>query len=550
MLQTRPLPPVEEFNFILHDLATQEAYDSSTLVLEWFKRMSAVGISINTSTADSVIRCFCQLQLTELSFTVLGCCFRQGIVPPDASIYNTILDGFIGEDRTHEAERLFKKMFIFNNNNDDDDESTDQLLLLSKPDIVTYNTMLKGLCKVGDNFTAIGLLRLMNGRGCKPDIVSYNTVIDGLCSDLGLVNTIDDTLKLFNEMVFIKGVRPDADTYKSLIYAFSKLGSWDELHKMVKQMVDESICVDRNMVNIIVGELCKQGIYKDALGVYRRMLESGHKKYRPDLITYKLLIHLASSLGRVSYAWKLYRRLKKRGMKPDEVICNTLLDGFIYHMNKKDVAIKIFTLLPKENINKVAHFLLTGLITGTSHHCYESAQGYRDIKCSYLYHLYMHGKSYDQALDLFYYMENDVDDLNSEIEVYNILIFGANIRGRFDISRKLFHLLTIKGLEPDEVTYTLMIRGFYEEGLFKDAKRMFIRMKRSGFLSDSNGVDDVNQIPLCYLEEDDFIDSACVSVDMSGKEYGSSPPPLVATLLRLNVTEQFIKSHTLNMDPS
>ncbi|XP_071705380.1 pentatricopeptide repeat-containing protein DOT4, chloroplastic-like [Rutidosis leptorrhynchoides] len=545
MIETRPLPPVEEFNIILHNLlAAEKTYDSCTLVLERFKRMCAVGIPVNSSTADSVIRCYCQLQQTKLSFTVLGCCFKLGIVPTDVSLYNMILDRFISQDRTHEAERLFKNMFIFNNINKNNDESADQLLLCEL-DIVTYNTMLKGLCKVGNNFTAIALLRLMDGRGCKPDIVSYNTVIDGLCRDPGVVNTIDNALKVFNEMFIIKGIPPDGNTYKSLIFAFTKLGRWDELHKMVKQMEDESICLDMQLLNIIVGELSKQDNFIEATNVIICMWES--KKFQPDLITYKWLIHVLSSDGQMSLAWKQYRFLKRKGMKnmgmkPDNVTYNTLLDGFIKHM-KEDVAMNIFSFMPKEYMNKVAHYLLTRLITRTKPDNYQSEEEYnRDIKCIYLYHLYMHGNSYENALDLFYFMEDRHDELNSNIEVYNILIFGANKCGRFDIARQFFHELSVKGLEPDDVTYTLIIRGFCREGMVKNAKRMFNRMKRSGFLSDS--VVDVNQIPLCYLEEDAFSRVACLYADMSGVGYGSRPPPLVATLLRLNLTEHAVYKAT------
>ncbi|XP_071703598.1 pentatricopeptide repeat-containing protein At3g49170, chloroplastic-like [Rutidosis leptorrhynchoides] len=261
MIRTRPLPPVEDFNILLHDLllvTPEKTSFSSTLVLKLFRIMSAVGVLINTSTAHILIKCNGQLQHTNLSFSVLGFFFKQGIVCNNVSIYNTILDGFISEDKTQEAERLFKNMFIMNNNNNDD--KSDQLLLC-EPDIVTYNTMLKGLCKVGDNFTAIALLRIMDGRGgcCKLDIVSCNTVIDGLCSNPGVVNTIHDAIKLCNDMVFRKGIHPDANTYNSLIYAFSKLGRWDEVCKMVKRKEDENVSLDLKIFNIIVHALCKQG---------------------------------------------------------------------------------------------------------------------------------------------------------------------------------------------------------------------------------------------------------------------------------------------------
>ncbi|PWA54369.1 pentatricopeptide repeat protein [Artemisia annua] len=88
--------------------------------------------------------------------------------------------GFVREDDlTMEAERLFKMSFR---------NSSDQLSC--EPDVVTYNAMIQGLCKVGNTFTGVGLLRLMDARGCNPDIVTYNTLVDSFCKD----KMIDDGL--------------------------------------------------------------------------------------------------------------------------------------------------------------------------------------------------------------------------------------------------------------------------------------------------------------------------------------------------------------------
>ncbi|XP_071705404.1 pentatricopeptide repeat-containing protein At5g25630-like [Rutidosis leptorrhynchoides] len=461
--------------------------------------MSAIGIPINTFTADSVIKCYYQLQQTIVSFPLIGYFFKQGIVCNNVSIYNTILDGFIGEDKTHEAERLFKKMFIFNNNNNN---NTDELeLVYPKPDIDSYNTMLKGLCKVGDNFTAIALLRIMDGRGgcCKPDVVSYNTLINGLCIDPGVVNTIDDALKLFNEMFFIKGICPDADTYDSLIYAFCKLGSWDEVCKMVKRMEDdENMSLDMGIFNIIVNALCKQNKSKEAWDVFIYMLENG---YHPDKVTFNSVIKMfCSQGGMMNAAMETFNLLEKTtGIEPDIVTYNRLIDGYMKDLNK-DLALTTYCRIPEERVDNVTHFLRSGW---TNHHHYRSKSEYRDIRCRYLHDLYMYEDSFVQALNLFYFM--DGHELNSNIEVYNILIFGANNSGRFDVARELFHELTsVKGggLQPDDVTYTLLIRGFCFEGLFKDAKRMFVDVKQRCFLPD--GVVDLNQLPLCYVEEPYF----------------------------------------------
>ncbi|CAH1412559.1 unnamed protein product [Lactuca virosa] len=83
--------------------------------------------------------------------------------------------------------------------------------------------------------------------------------------------------------------------------------------------------------------------------------------------------------------------------------------------------------------------------------------------------------------------------LNLDIVVYNILIDGASKNGKFDIARKLFNELRVRGLQPNVWTYNVMISGFCEEGLVTEAKEFFLRWKREemegrGFSLDTSTV--------------------------------------------------------------
>ncbi|KAF5775243.1 putative tetratricopeptide-like helical domain superfamily [Helianthus annuus] len=151
--------------------------------------MCAVRVPVDKYSISIAIKCCCQMSRTNDGLALLASCFRRAVVP-DVCTFNTLLDGLVLEDRILEAERLFKKLIKHK---------------LCEPNVVMYSTMIKGLCKVGNNDIAIGLLRLMDERGYKPDTVVYNTIIYSLCKD----KLIDDAYKLFNEMVFAKGIQPD-----------------------------------------------------------------------------------------------------------------------------------------------------------------------------------------------------------------------------------------------------------------------------------------------------------------------------------------------------
>ncbi|KAI3794949.1 hypothetical protein L1987_37590 [Smallanthus sonchifolius] len=361
MLQTRPLPSGFHFTRLL-DFITKIKHFSCSI--DCFKQMWSVGVPVNKRIACIVIKCYARLHQTRHGFTVLGCCFKHA----DTWTCNTLVKGFIVEDKTHEAERLFKNL-IRNH--------------LCEPDLVTYNTMITGLCKIGNNFAAaIGLVRLMDGRGCKPNVDTHNIIIDALCKDL----MIDDAFKLFKRIIIHNVV-----TYNSLIDALCNIKEAEVVIDIMYESFD--MHVDTVTVNSLINVQCLRG-------------EMG-----------KALVHF-NELGYV-------------GIDPNADTYNIMLDGFCRDLKMREP---------------------------------QSALG--------------NTYTYQDALAFFRFMDANGSNLNSHIEVYNVLIDGAIKCGKFDTARRLFHDLSVKGLQPDVRTYTMMISSFCRRGLLKDAKNCFLKWKR------------------------------------------------------------------------
>ena len=59
----------------------------------------------------------------------------------------------------------------------------------SLANIVTVNTLIKGLCKVGQIQEAIDLISKCTEKGLFPDCISYSTVIHDLCKKAEQTNT-------------------------------------------------------------------------------------------------------------------------------------------------------------------------------------------------------------------------------------------------------------------------------------------------------------------------------------------------------------------------
>nr|KAJ0215052.1 hypothetical protein LSAT_V11C300146570 [Lactuca sativa] len=252
MTQRQPLPSVVKFNQSLQAVAKMKHYSCS---IELFKQMNVVRVPVDAYTINIVIKCCCQMHHTSEGFAVLGYGFKRDI-SPDVCTFSALLNGLILEDSVLKAERLFKKLIKEE---------------LCEPDTIMYTTMIKGLCKFGNNDTAIALLKLMDRSGCKRNVVTYNTIIDSLCKD----QMVDDAFNLFKEMVFHKGILPDVITYNSLIHGLCNLCRWDEVSKLLKEMEDDRISPSVNTFNILVDALCKEGKVEDANCVINIMIQRG-----------------------------------------------------------------------------------------------------------------------------------------------------------------------------------------------------------------------------------------------------------------------------------
>jgi leucine-rich PPR motif-containing protein len=63
----------------------------------------------------------------------------------------------------------------------------------------------------------------MMDQGIPPNIVTYNTVIDGLCK----AQVVDRAKGVFQQMID-KGVKPNNVTYNCLIHGYLSIKQWKE----------------------------------------------------------------------------------------------------------------------------------------------------------------------------------------------------------------------------------------------------------------------------------------------------------------------------------
>ncbi|KAI3458806.1 hypothetical protein Pfo_015469 [Paulownia fortunei] len=254
-----------------------------------FKDICNLGIPVDEYTMSIAINSYCLSNRVDFGFSVLGWFFKRGCVP-DAFTFSTLLKG----------------------------------LRLCKLNVVTYGTVIDGLCKAGNTAMAIELLRVME-KGvmidCKiyPNLLTFNSLIDAFCKE-GLVDEAKDVLRIMMQ----KNVVPDVVSYNSLMDGYCLQGQLDEARNVFDSMASKNITPDIRSFNILINGYCRNMKIDDAMHLFHEMPRKGLK---PNVVTYSSLLQGLFRGGKCSSALKLFDELQAAGLKPDFYTFCNLLDG-------------------------------------------------------------------------------------------------------------------------------------------------------------------------------------------------------------------------------
>lgn len=150
------------------------------------------------------------------------------------------------------------------------------------PDIFSINLMIQGY--VLSNHVNDGL-RMFHQMGvvysCKPDAVTYDQLIHGLCAQARTNNARE----LFNKMKE-KGFVVSAKTYNSLVNALALGGEVDEALIYLWEMMAKQRAADFITYRTLLGEFCRKGRAGEALSLLKEFKE----KCLVDGPTYRRLL--------------------------------------------------------------------------------------------------------------------------------------------------------------------------------------------------------------------------------------------------------------------
>jgi len=139
-------------------------------------------------------------------------------VPYNTITYNSIIDACVKSGDLDTAESLLREIADPNNS-------------AVEPDLITFSTLLKGYCHIGDLDKALQLAEAIKARGLRCDELVYNTLMDGCVK----ANDVTAGVGLFEEMVHA-GMRPSTITHSILARLYQRAGYEDDATEAVAQL--------------------------------------------------------------------------------------------------------------------------------------------------------------------------------------------------------------------------------------------------------------------------------------------------------------------------
>eukprot|EP00257_Ricinus_communis_P020184 XP_015579359.1 putative pentatricopeptide repeat-containing protein At3g08820 [Ricinus communis] len=192
---------------------------------------------------------------------------------------------------------------------------------IKEPDVVLYNTMIRGLVS-SDCFTeSIEFYYSMRKKGFLPNNFTFPFVIKA-CARL-----LDFQLGIMMHTLVVKlGFDCNLFVNTSLVSLYAKCGSIDDALKMLDLIPESNIVSWTAIISGYIGV----GKYREAIDLFRRMLETG---LRPDSFTIVQVLSACIQIGDLANGEWIDRYITENVMARNVFVTTSLVDLYAKHGN-------------------------------------------------------------------------------------------------------------------------------------------------------------------------------------------------------------------------
>lgn len=353
----------------------------------------------------------------------------------DIAAYNCVLDVCVICGEMKKAEKLCEDM-----------------RKISKLDMITYNTLLKGYCSQGDLQGARNLLREMESTGLKPNDVSYNCMINAAVKAGNMRDAWDIVASMEKS-----GIPVDHYTVSTMMKAMKSAKHPRDVQKAL-DLLDRSglnVCGDEVLLNTVLDTCIRQKEYVRL----QQVLDTFEKSdLKPSVPTYGSLIKAHGALKQVQRCRDLWQEMMdQRSIEPNEITCGCMMDALVCNRLVEEA---VEVLKQWKQVKPANTIMYSCLIKG-----------------------FTNQNKMHRTLDLFNEMRADGITPNSV--TYNALIDAQARIGAMEKVQMLLENMDKDKVKLDSVTYSTIIKGFCVNGDLDQALEVFLGMQEHNTAGDA-----------------------------------------------------------------
>lgn len=361
----------------------------------------------------------------DMAFTILEKLIESG-EHPDTLVYNAILDVCSSAGDMKRARRLIADM------------RQDGMV-----DHVSYNTLLKGYSLCGDSRGAKEVIAEMEKAGFAPNGISYNCLINCAASS-GDFHAAWETIETMER----KGVAIDHYTVSTMMKALKRAPTSRDAVNRVMALLDRhgiDVCSEEVLLNTAL-EACLKHFELKCLEHLVARIEARWATTKFAAHTYATLIRSYSLLKRVNRCRDLWKEMMEvRGLEPNNVALGCMLDALVCNGSVLEGV---------------------GLFRKWQEHVEPST-----IIYSTLIKGFANMKDNKRADEL--WQEFRKSGLPVNTMVYNAIIDAHARVGAIDETTSLFESMEAAGCKPDDITLSMMAKGYCVTGELDKAMAVF-----------------------------------------------------------------------------
>lgn len=395
---------------------------------------------------------------------------------PDTGAFNAILNACAIAGHMERAEDLIKRMDLYG----------------VRPDVLTYNIMIKLYARVERKDLLVGVIEEMLEKHIEPCITTFNSLVAAhvglddletaemivqamregrrdICAVLRGINAevrpsdemLIDSEEAFSQNQHSKSIlspqnkafqdqikpavstanlllprsyKPNSQIYTLLMKGYMQKGRLDDVLQMLRAMQiedDSQSHPDEVTYTTAISAFVRMGLMDEARKVLQEMAAN---KVPANLITYNILLNGYCRLGQMQKAEALMRDMKEAGIAPDVVSYNTLINGCIG---------------VDDNLGALTYF----------NEMREAAIPPSVISYTTLMKAFTMNRQARLAEKVFEEMQKD-PRVRVDIVAWNMLIESYSRAGLMDDAKNIFLQMKEQKLHPTVATYGSLVNGF------------------------------------------------------------------------------------------